>query len=119
MSIPKLKQAFDVEYKFFNNNNTIVCYVTPTKALDFLEVYTPLKKFKGTATFKEGDIFNIEEGKQIARKKAMRSYYKYTLNYNKIHLQKMQDYVNNRLAFLQQIEDRIEVLTNEIKDLTK
>lgn len=131
MSVPKLKQAFNIDYKILQDGKTIVCYVTPRNYIPFLrfcidvtegiiQMFEPtVKQFKGVARFKEGDKFDIEIGKKIAKKKAMRAYFKYLEGRYSFFLKKVQSIVNQRIAFVSQINDRIEILTDEINELTK
>lgn len=131
MNVPKLKQSFNIKYQIFQDGKTIVCYVTPMYCLSFLKFFIDITEerinafepiglqFKGVARFKEGDKFDIEIGKKIAKKKAMRAYFQYLKRKYIPFFKKMLEIVNQRLAFMAQVDERIEILTNEIKELTK
>ena len=128
MSIPKFKQTFEVEYKYFNDNKTVVAYVRANgmkKANGIKKMYfkamtdyelSSFKVFKGVARFKTGDTFDISEAEKVARKKAVRAYYKHVRSLlNKaiiIHQRKL----NDQKEFLQQLNNKITILTDEIKE---
>lgn len=85
MNVPKLKQSFNIKYQIFQDGKTIVCYVTPMYCLSFLKFFIDITEerinafepiglqFKGVARFKEGDKFDIEIGKKIAKKESNES----------------------------------------------
>lgn len=123
MSIPKFKQTFEVEYKYFNDNKTVVAYVRARRLAknifrDMVDGGLPLgcEIFKGVAKLKIGDTFDISEAEKVARKKAIRAYYKrvkFLLNENIIAHQRG---LNDQKEFLQQLNNKITTLTNEIKE---
>lgn len=122
MSIPKFKQTFDVEYKYFNDNKIVVAYVRARIARkiyrDMVGGNLPFgyETFKGVAKLKAGDTFDISKAEKIARKKAIRAYYKrvkFLLNENIITHQRE---LNDQKEFLQQLNNKITTLTDEIKE---
>lgn len=123
MSIPKFKQTFEVEYKYFNDSKTVVAYVKPNRDFDyiFLDMWITNcsfyhKTFKGTARFKEGDTFDIKEAEKIAKKKAIRRFYKHIKNLLIEAMNKKQRLIDNQKEFLQQLNNKITTLTDEIKE---
>lgn len=132
MSIPRLKQSFKTEYKFFQDEKTVVCYVIPLNKLEFLDFYfrtnrvytidsidTEFHTFKGVAVLKDGDTMNIEVGKQIARKKAMRAYFQYIKTEYGSLLRQVMNCVSERFEFIKQADRKINKLTEEIVEMTK
>ena len=128
MSIPKFKQTFEVEYKYFNDSKTVVAYVRAndmkkanrTKRIYF-ETMTnyelPCSKvFKGVARFKTGDTFDISGAEKVARKKAVRAYYKYVRSLLNEAIVANQRELNDQKEFLQQLNNKITTLTDEIKE---
>lgn len=121
MSVKKFKQTFEVTYKYFNDNKTVVAYVTPTKSIDscfysMLYVGDLYKQtYKGVSTYKEGDNFDIETAKQVAKRKAIRSYYKAVKNsiYERFECERRK--LCDSIAVVKQIEKKINTLTEEIK----
>lgn len=84
----------EVEYKIFDN--AVKAIITPTELGDKLQLATAVyyninaqtmpkitipKNFVGTAIYKLGDVYDIEQAKIIARKKAMRALYSAYKNY--------------------------------------
>lgn len=128
MSIPKFKQTFEVEYKYFNDSKTVVAYVRAndmkkanrTKRIYF-ETMTNyelpcFKVFKGVARFKTGDTFDISEAEKVARKKAVRAYYKHVRSLLNEAIVANQRELNDQKEFLQQLNNKITTLTDEIKE---
>lgn len=123
MSIPKFKQTFDVEYKYFNDNKTVVAYARPYSFIDNIFIIMGVnnyslysKPFKGVAKFKEGDTFDIKEAERIAKKKAIRAYYKYVKSLLTEGMAKQRKLMSDQKEFLQQLNNKITTLTDEIKE---
>ena len=121
MSVKKFKQTFEVTYKYFNDNKTVVAYVTPAKRIDSC-FYSMLyvgdfydKTYKGVSTYKEGDNFDIEAAKQVAKRKAIRSYYKAVKNSIYECFERERRKLCDSIAVVKQIEKKINTLTEEIK----
>lgn len=123
MSIPKFKQTFEVEYKYFNDNKTVVAYARPysfinnifiTMGVNNYSLYS--KIFKGVAKFKEGDTFDIKEAERIAKKKAIRAFYKYVKSLLTEDMTKQWKLMSDQKEFLQQLNNKITTFTNEIKE---
>jgi hypothetical protein len=123
MSIPKFKQTFEVEYKYFNDNKTVVAYARPysfinnifiTMGVNNYSLYS--KIFKGVAKFKEGDTFDIKEAERIAKKKAIRAFYKYVKSLLTEDMAKQWKLISDQKEFLQQLNNKIATFTNEIKE---
>lgn len=118
MNIPKLKQTFKVEYKYFQDDKVIVCYVTPEKYTPgFCEITE--KRFKGVAFFKDGDIFNKNIGEEISKKKAIRNYFKWLKQEYSFYWRKYLLTSERWLEFIKQADKRIDDFTNEIIEMTK
>lgn len=128
MSIPKFKQTFEVEYKYFNDSKTVVAYVRAndmkkTNGIKraYFEAMTDyelpcFKVFKGVARFKTGDTFDISEAERVARKKAIRAYYKHIRSSLNEVIIAHQKGLNDQKEFLQQLNNKITTLTDEIKE---
>lgn len=121
MSVKKFKQTFEVTYKYFNDNKTVVAYVTPVKSIDsyfYSMLYVGdlyVQTYKGVSTYKEGDNFDIEIAKQVAKRKAIRAYYKAVKNsiYERFECERRK--LCDSAAVIKQIEKKIDTLTEEIK----
>lgn len=123
MSIPKFKQTFEVEYKYFNDNKTVVAYVRARRLAknifrDMVDGDLPLgcEIFKGVAKLKTGDTFDILEAEKVARKKAVRAYYKHVRSLLNEAIVANQRELNDQKEFLQQLNNKITTLTVEIKE---
>lgn len=128
MSIPKFKQTFEVEYKYFNDSKTVVAYVRANDMIKtnrtkriYFETMTNyelpcFKVFKGVARFKTGDTFDISEAEKVARKKAVRAYYKHVRSLLNEAIVAHQKGLNDQKEFLQQLNNKITTLTDEIKE---
>lgn len=131
MSIPKFKQTFEVEYKYFNDSKTVVAYVRANNTIKtnrtnrtkriYFETMTNyelpcFKVFKGVARFKTGDTFDISEAEKVARKKAVRAYYKHVRSLLNEAMVAHQKRLNDQKEFLQQLNNKITTLTDEIKE---
>lgn len=118
MNIPKLKQTFKAEYKYFQDDKVIVCYVTPEKRIPGFYKITK-KRFKGVASFKDGDIFNKNIGEEISKKKAIRTYFKWLKQEYSSYCEKNLLESERWLEFIKQADKRIDDFTNEIIKMTK
>lgn len=137
MSIPNFKQTFDVEYRFYNDNKVVECFVWPQKKLDYLWADLNLNEgfvsahsasrecsgknyyWSGKAVLKPGDTMDIETAKNIARRKAMRSYYnEVKWRYREVW-EKIARIAVERLAYIENIEAKASDLTLEIIEMTK
>lgn len=137
LNVPKFKQTFYVEYKFYNDNKVVECLVRPRKKLKYLCADVNLcGKFVSTheadrecdgnkytwcgkAVLKSGDAMNIEAAKDIARRKAMRSYYKSVrVEYTKVW-EKIAKIAAERLTYIKKAEAKASDLTLEIVEMTK
>lgn len=134
MSIPNLKQTFDVKYKFYNDNKIVECFVVPQKRLEYLRVDLNLYKdsvstsdadrecnyfWNGKAVLKPGDTMDIEIAKDIARRKAMRSYYNEVKQRYREVWEKIARIAEERLAYVEKAEAKASDLTLEIIEMTK
>lgn len=137
LNVPKFKQTFDVEYKFYNDNKVVECFVTPRKRLEYLWADLNLYKdfvsaldadrgcdgenyfWSGKAVLKSGDTMDIETAKGIARRKAMRSYYnEVKWRYREVW-EKIARIAAERLAYVEKAEAKASDLTLEIVEMTK
>ena len=137
LNVPKFKQTFYVEYKFYNDNKVVECLVRPRKKLKYLCADVNLcGKFVSTheadrecdgnkytwcgkAVLKSGDAMNIEAAKRIALKKAMRSYYnEVKWRYREVW-EKIARIAAERLAYIEKVEAKASDLTLEIVEMTK
>lgn len=137
MSIPNLKQTFDVKYKFYNDNKVVECFVVPRKRLEYLRVDLNLYKdsvstsdadrecngenyfWNGKAVLKSGDTMDIEIAKDIARRKAMRSYYNEVKQRYREVWEKIARIAEERLAYVEKAEAKASELTREIWEITQ
>ena len=137
MSIPNLKQTFDVKYKFYNDNKVVECFVVPQKRLEYLRVDLNLYKdfvstsdadrecngenyfWNGKAVLKSGDTMDIEIAKDIARRKAMRSYYNEVKQRYREVWEKIARIAEERLAYVEKAEAKASELTKEIWEITQ
>ena len=137
MSIPNLKQTFNIDYKFYNDNKVVECFVVPRKRLEYLWADLNLYKdsfstpdadrecngknhfWTGKAVLKSGDTMDIEIAKDIARKKAMRSYYnEVKWRYREVW-EKIARIAAERLGYIEKAEAKASDLTLEIVEMTK
>lgn len=137
MNVPKFKQTFNVEYKFYNDNKVVECLVAPQKGLGYLQADLELygdfvsasvadrecngKNYfwSGKAILKSGDAMDIETAKGIARRKAMRSYYsEVKWRYREVW-EKIARIAAERLAYIEKAEAKASDLTLEIIEMAK
>ena len=136
-NIPNLKQTFDVKYKFYNDNKVVECFVVPQKRLEYLWADLNLYKdsfstsdadrecngknyfWTGKAVLKSGDTMDIEIAKDIARRKAMRSYYNEVKQRYREVWEKIARIAAERLAYIEKAEAKASDLTLEIIEMTK
>ena len=137
LNIPKFKQTFNVEYKFYNDNKVVECIVAPQKRLEYLWADVELfgdfisassadrecdgkdYSWSGKAIFRTGDTMDIEAAKNIARKKAMRSYYnEVKWRYCEVW-EKIARIAEERLAYIEKAEAKASDLTLEIIEMTR
>lgn len=137
LNVPKFKQTFDVEYKFYNDNKVVECFVTPRKSLgylwaelDFCEGFISASDadrecngegyfWSGKAVLKSGDTMDIETAMGIARRKAMRSYYnEVKWRYREVW-DKIARIAAERLAYIEKAEAKASDLTFEIVKMTR
>ena len=137
LNIPNLKQTFDVKYKFYNDNKVVECFVVPQKRLEYLWADLNLYKdsfstfdadrecngknhfWTGKAVLKSGDTMDIEIAKDIARRKAMRSYYNEVKWRYREAWEKIARIAAERLAYIEKAEAKASDLTLEIVEMTK
>ena len=136
-NISNLKQTFDVKYKFYNDNKVVECFVVPQKRLEYLWADLNLYKdsfstsdadrecngknyfWTGKAVLKSGDTMDIEIAKDIARRKAMRSYYNEVKWRYREAWEKIARIAEERLAYVEKAEAKASDLTLEIIEMTK
>ena len=137
LNIPNLKQTFNVKYKFYNDNKVVECFVAPRKRLEYLWADLNLYKdsfstsdadrecngenyfWSGKAVLKSGDTMDIEIAKDIARRKAMRSYYNEVKQRYREVWEKIARIAEERLAYVENAEAKASDLTLEIIEMTK
>ena len=137
LNIPNLKQIFNIDYKFYNDNKVVECFVVPRKKLEYLWADLSLYKdsfstfdvdrecngknyfWTGKAVLKSGDTMDIEIAKDIARRKAMRSYYNEVKQRYREVWEKIARIAAERLAYIEKAEAKASDLTLEIIEMTK
>lgn len=137
LNVPNFKQTFDVEYKFYNDNKVVECFVTPRKRLEYLcadlilcgdfvstrgvdrECDGENHFWRGKAVLKSGDAMDIEIAKDIARRKAMRSYYNEVKWRYREAWEKIARTAAERLAYIEKAEAKASDLTLEIIEMTR
>lgn len=130
----------ELTYKYYQNNTVIVCFLRAewlqNNIYDFFNVINSDKQiearvqvidqnyktnphmfFKGVACLKEQDESNIELAKQIAKKKAYRSYYKYLLSLYKDVYEKLYHIIKEKLMCIEDIKTEIKHLDGSIQRL--
>lgn len=137
-NVPNVKQSFNVEYKYYANNTIVHCIITPKYPLDYLygELFLNCKStistvsaevecyglqyfWQGRAILKPGDTMDIHAAEEIARKKALRSYYnEVKYKYREIW-EKMERIVKERLLYIEKVEAKASELTREIWEITQ
>ena len=137
-NVPNVKQTFDIEYKYYANNTIVHCIITPKHPLDYLcgELFLNCKSpistvsadvecsglhyfWQGKATLKSGDTMDIHAAEEIARKKALRSYYnEVKYRYREIW-EKMERIAKERLLYIEKAEAKASELTKEIWEITQ
>lgn len=137
LNIPNLKQTFNIDYKFYNDNKVVECFVVPRKRLEYLWADLNLYKdsfstsdadrecngenyfWSGKAVLKSGDTMDIKIAKDIARRKAMRSYYNEVKQRYREVWEKIARIAEERLAYIEKAEAKASDLTLEIIEMTK
>ena len=137
LNIPNFKQTFNIDYKFYNDNKVVECFVVPRKKLEYLWADLNLYKdsfstfdvdrecngknyfWTGKAVLKSGDTKDIEIAKDIARRKAMRSYYNEVKWRYREAWEKIARIAAERLAYIEKVEAKASDLTLEIVEMTK
>lgn len=137
LNVPKIKQTFNVRYGFYNDNKIVKCFVTPQRRLEYL--WADLNFYKGFVSaldadrecdgenhfwtgrviLKPGDTMDIETAKAIARRKAMRSYYKFVKEEYKKVWKKIARIAAERLAYIEQAEVKASDLSLEIVKINR
>lgn len=136
-NIPNFKQTFNIDYKFYDDNKVVECFVVPQKRLEYLWADLNLYKdsfstsdadrecngknyfWTGKAVLKSGDTMDIEIAKDIARRKAMRSYYNEVKQRYREVWEKIARIAEERLAYIEKAEAKASDLTLEIVEMTK
>ena len=137
LNTPNFKQTFNIDYKFYNDNKVVECFVVPRKRLEYLWADLNLYKdsfstsdvdrefngknyfWNGKAVLKSGDTMDIEIAKDIARRKAMRSYYNEVKWRYREAWEKIARIAAERLAYIEKAEAKASDLTLEIVEMTK
>lgn len=137
LNTPNFKQTFNIDYKFYNDNKVVECFVVPQKKLEYLWADLSLYKdsfstfdvdrecngknyfWTGKAVLKSGDTMDIEIAKDIARRKAMRSYYNEVKWRYREAWEKIARIAAERLAYIEKAEAKASDLTLEIVEMTK
>jgi len=136
MSIPKLKQTFEIYYEYLNNNEVVKCYIKPKLAIPFLSALKWLgnsytsdidaifggetnKTWEGVATLKAGDVKDVHMAEEIARKKAMRKYFKDLKRIYSLVWESVINIANEKLEFIEQAEAKASDLSLEIVKINK
>lgn len=137
LNIPNFKQTFNIDYKFYNDNKVVECFVVPRKRLEYLWADLNLYKdsfstsdadrecngknyfWTGKVVLKSGDTMDIEIAKDIARRKAMRSYYNEVKWRYREAWEKIARIAAERLAYIEKVEAKASDLTLEIVEMTK
>ncbi len=137
LNTPNFKQTFNIDYKFYNDNKVVECFVVPRKKLEYLWADLNLYKdsfstfdvdrecngkncfWTGKAVLKSGDTMDIEIAKDIARRKAMRSYYNEVKWRYREAWEKIARIAAERLAYIEKAEAKASDLTLEIVEMTK
>ena len=137
LNTPNFKQTFNIDYKFYNDNKVVECFVVPRKKLEYLWADLSLYKdsfstfdvdrecngknyfWTGKAVLKSGDTMDIEIAKDIARRKAMRSYYNEVKWRYREAWEKIAKIAAERLAYIEKVEAKASDLTLEIVEMTK
>lgn len=136
-NVPNVKQSFNVEYKYYANNTVVRCIITPKHSLNYLngELYlnssnvastTSAKVecsqyyfWEGRAVLKPGDSMDIHAAEEIARKKALRSYYNEVKYRYREVWEKIEKIAKERLAYIEKVEAKASELTREILEITR
>lgn len=113
----KPKVNFDIRYIVDDKNNAIVCYVRPLNPVFVGYNYWDgtKKDFKGVATYKAGDTYSEEQGKSIARKKALRNFWRTIMSWGKNINEVNEKAVETTEMFIAHCSDNVREITNEIK----
>lgn len=137
LNTPNFKQTFNIDYKFYNDNKVVECFVVPQKKLEYLWADLSLYKdsfstfdvdrecngknyfWTGKAVLKSGDTMDIEIAKDIARRKAMRSYYNEVKWRYREAWEKIARIAAERLAYIEKAEAKASDLTLEIIEMTR
>lgn len=124
------KMTFDYEY--IVNKGAVICFATPksidptlaqinafyTKDRGKKPKNTLAPEFKGVARYKEGDNFDVAGASEIARCKAVRAAFR---AYRALAYE-LYDYMDKKVIdfgnFALSIENKIDKIDNEIKEMT-
>lgn len=101
----KLTHKFRVSYEITDCGRTIAAIVTPT-----VSPLTSKPSFRGVAIYKGSGDFCIETGKTIARKKAVRRYFKWLKNIAR----KTSECLKMDIADLYECERHCQYMINQI-----
>lgn len=138
LNTPNFKQTFDVRFEFYNNNKVVICYVSPKRQLEYVSGYLNARgeenfistsdadflfngswEWKGVAVLHPEDNCDVELGKKIALKKAMRGYYhEVATSYKKVW-KEIALFAAERLDYLEKAEAKASELNLEILELVK
>lgn len=137
LNTPSFKQIFDVRFEFYNNNKVVICYVSPKRQLEYLSGYFNARggnfidtsdidsktsnqwEWKGVAVLHPEDNCDVELGKKIALKKAMRGYYHDVATSYKKVWKEIALFAAERLDYLEKAEAKASELNLEILELIK
>ena len=101
----KLTHKFKVDYEVTDCGRTVTATVTPT-----VSPLTSKPSFRGVATYEGSGYFCIDTGKTIARKKAVRRYFKWFKNIT----QKTRECLKKDIADLYECERHCQYMINQI-----
>lgn len=138
INVPNVKQTFDIEYKYYANNTVVHCIITPKQPLKYLngelsfddyhtistesadaECSGETYSWQGRAILKSGETMDIHAAEEIARKKALRSYYNEVKYRYRESWERMERIVKERLLYIEKVEAKASEHTKEIWEITQ
>ena len=109
-----LLHEFDVVYDIADDRNTITATVTPT-----VSPLTSKPSFCGVAKYSGHGTFSYEMGKTIARKKAIRRYWRWLKNVTRLTKQCLIKDINDLYDIERYYNYMVNVVNKEIERIVK
>lgn len=122
-----MKFSIDFDIKFNITNDAVVCIATPVDINDIFawdcQSWTGVgfrpRLAKGIARLKDGDTNDIETAKKVARKKALRKFYKEYKNSLTMTYRAMERKLGQFSDHIVDVQNRAQKIEEEIIEMTR